>query len=41
MNLGFLDEQYRSVEQPLAPLVEEIQGSLAPGARVLCPGRVW
>jgi hypothetical protein len=37
INLNFLDEQYREFEQPLAPITEQIEGLLAPDARVLAP----
>lgn len=36
-NLGFLDEQYRTAEQPLAPLVAQLKLRLAPGALVYAP----
>jgi hypothetical protein len=36
-NLGFLDEQYRDGEQPLAPISEQIERLLSPGARVFAP----
>jgi hypothetical protein len=36
-NLGFLDEQYRSTEQPLAPLAAQIESRLVPGAHVYAP----
>ncbi len=36
-NLEFLDEQYRSAEQPLDPLVDAIGELLEPEAKVLAP----
>ncbi|MBV8219242.1 MAG: PIG-L family deacetylase [Solirubrobacterales bacterium] len=37
LNLGFLDEQYRDYEQHEAPLCEQIEPLLAPGARIYAP----
>jgi hypothetical protein len=37
VNLGFLDEQYRGAEQPLAPLIAHIESWLVPGAHVYAP----
>jgi LmbE family N-acetylglucosaminyl deacetylase len=37
VNLGFLDEQYRDAEQPLAPLVAQIEDRLVPSAHVYAP----
>jgi GlcNAc-PI de-N-acetylase len=37
VNLGFLDEQYRDHEQALAPLTEQIESLLPPGARLYAP----
>src|SRR5438270_5930788 len=37
VNLGFLDEQYRPGEQPLAPLAEQIERLLDPGVRIYAP----
>lgn len=37
VNLGFLDEQYRDDEQPLAPLTEPIEALVPPGARIYAP----
>jgi LmbE family N-acetylglucosaminyl deacetylase len=37
VNLGFLDEQYRDQEQPLAPLAAQIEGRLEPGVHVYAP----
>jgi LmbE family N-acetylglucosaminyl deacetylase len=37
VNLGFLDEQYRPEEQPLAALVEQIERLLDPGGRIYAP----
>jgi hypothetical protein len=37
VNLGFLDEQYRDDAQSLAPLIEQIERLLAPGARIYAP----
>lgn len=37
VNLSFLDEQYRSEEQPLAPITAEIEFLLVPGACVYAP----
>lgn len=37
VNLGFLDEQYREDEQPLAPLVARIEGLLVADAYVYAP----
>jgi hypothetical protein len=37
VNLGFLDEQYREAEQPIAPIATEIEGRLRPGVHVYAP----
>jgi LmbE family N-acetylglucosaminyl deacetylase len=37
VNLGFLDEQYRENDQPLAPVKTEIERLLDPGARIYAP----
>jgi LmbE family N-acetylglucosaminyl deacetylase len=37
VNLGFLDEQYRREAELLAPLTEQIERLLAPGARIYAP----
>lgn len=37
VNLGFLDEQYRPEEQPLAPLTEQIERLLDPGVQIYAP----
>lgn len=37
VNLGFLDEQYRPDDQPIAPLTEQIERLLDPGARIYAP----
>jgi hypothetical protein len=37
VNLEFLDDQYREQEQPLAPLIEQIEPLLTPGARIFAP----
>ena len=37
VNLGFLDEQYRDAEQPLAPLAAQIESRLVPGMHVYAP----
>jgi LmbE family N-acetylglucosaminyl deacetylase len=37
VNLGFLDEQYRPEDQPLAPLTEQIERLLDPGVRIYAP----
>jgi|SRR5579884_490474 len=37
VNLGFLDEQYRSEEQPLTPITGQIERLLEPGARIFAP----
>jgi LmbE family N-acetylglucosaminyl deacetylase len=37
VNLGFLDEQYRDAEQPLAPVAAQIESRLLPGVHVYAP----
>jgi hypothetical protein len=37
VNLAFLDEQYRDLEQPLAPLAGQIARRLVPGVHVYAP----
>ena len=37
VNLAFLDEQYRDVEQPLAPLAAQIAHRVVPGVHVYAP----
>lgn len=37
VNLGFLDEQYRPEEQPLAPITEQIERLLDPGVQIYAP----
>jgi hypothetical protein len=37
LNLGFLDEQYREAEHPLAPLAAQIESRLVHGAHVYAP----
>ena len=37
VNLDFLDHQYREAEQPLSPIVAQIEGLLAPGTHVYAP----
>src|SRR5437588_11456926 len=37
VNLGFLDEQYRHEEQPLASLANRIERHVAPGTRIYAP----
>ncbi len=37
VNLAFLDEQYRDVEQPLAPVAAQIARRLPPGVHVYAP----
>jgi hypothetical protein len=37
VNLAFLDEQYRDVEQPLAPLIAQTARRLVPGVHVYAP----
>src|SRR5437868_4148676 len=37
VNLGFLDEQYRPDDQPLAPLTEQIERLLDSGVRIYAP----
>jgi LmbE family N-acetylglucosaminyl deacetylase len=37
VNLAFLDEQYRDVEQPLAPVAAQIARLLVPGMHVYAP----
>jgi LmbE family N-acetylglucosaminyl deacetylase len=37
VNLAFLDDQYRDVEQPLAPVAAQIAGLLVPGVHVYAP----
>lgn len=37
VNLGFLDEQYRPDEQPLAPVTEQIERLLDPGVQIYAP----
>jgi len=37
VNLGFFDEQYRDRDQPLAPLIQQIERRLMPGARIFAP----
>jgi LmbE family N-acetylglucosaminyl deacetylase len=37
VNLGFLDEQYRPDDQPLAPLAEQIERLLGSGVRIYAP----
>jgi hypothetical protein len=37
VNLGFLDEQYRETDQPLAPLIARLRAVLVPGIHVHAP----
>ena len=37
VNLGFLDEQYRETDQPLAPLTARLEAVLVPGTHVHAP----
>lgn len=37
VNLGFLDEQYREMDQSLASLTTRIEGLLGPGAQIYAP----
>lgn len=40
VNLDLLDEQYRSTDQPLAPLVTQIGRLLPPGAQIYAPAAI-